>query len=261
MVYFTFLAISFLASTVGALCGIGGGVIIKPVLDAFGILGVSTISFLSSCTVFTMSAYSVIKAKMAHEQQINLKLTTPLALGAAFGGIVGKELFSRIKALFSNANTIGAVQAGCLVVITLFTLIYTIKKDQIKTNQVENKAVCMIIGLVLGIMSSFLGIGGGPINLVVLYYFFSMNTKCAAQNSLYIIFFSQGASLIKTILERSIPEVDLFLLIGMFVCGLMGAMTGRKINKRIDEKQVDVLFKLLMVLIILINIYNIFKYC
>ncbi|MEI3183290.1 MAG: sulfite exporter TauE/SafE family protein [Lachnospiraceae bacterium] len=44
-------------------------------------------------------------------------------------------------------------------------------------------------------MSSFLGIGGGPINLVVLLYFFSMDTKAAAQNSLYIILFSSDHQL------------------------------------------------------------------
>ena len=32
------------------------------------------------------------------------------------------------------------------------------------------------IGLLLGIMSSFLGIGGGPINLAVLFFFFGMET-------------------------------------------------------------------------------------
>ena len=32
-----YLAVSFLASIAGAICGIGGGVIIKPVLDLFGL--------------------------------------------------------------------------------------------------------------------------------------------------------------------------------------------------------------------------------
>ncbi|MEG1477611.1 MAG: sulfite exporter TauE/SafE family protein, partial [Oscillospiraceae bacterium] len=32
-----YLIISFVASCAGAICGIGGGVIIKPVLDAVGI--------------------------------------------------------------------------------------------------------------------------------------------------------------------------------------------------------------------------------
>lgn len=51
--------ISFLASTAGAICGIGGGVIIKPTLGLFQMASVSTISFLSGCTVLSMSLYSV----------------------------------------------------------------------------------------------------------------------------------------------------------------------------------------------------------
>ena len=47
MVILLVFLICFFASVVGAICGIGGGVIIKPALDAFGIMGVSTISFLS----------------------------------------------------------------------------------------------------------------------------------------------------------------------------------------------------------------------
>ena len=60
-----FFVVCFLASIVGAICGIGGGVIIKPLLDALKILDVSQISFLSGCTVLSMSAYSVIKSKLS----------------------------------------------------------------------------------------------------------------------------------------------------------------------------------------------------
>ena len=87
------------------------------------------------------------------------------------------------------------MQALCLLIVTLGTLIYTICKAKIKTYQVDDAISCILIGIFLGIMSSFLGIGGGPINLVVLFFFFSMSTKIAAENSLYIIFFSQIASL------------------------------------------------------------------
>ena len=45
------LCICLAASTVGAICGIGGGVIIKPVLDAMQIMTVQQVSFLSGCTV------------------------------------------------------------------------------------------------------------------------------------------------------------------------------------------------------------------
>lgn len=48
-----FFCVSFFASIAGAICGIGGGVIIKPVLDMLGLASVATISFLSGCTVLS----------------------------------------------------------------------------------------------------------------------------------------------------------------------------------------------------------------
>ena len=89
-----FFLICFFASVIGAICGIGGGVIIKPVLDAFQMMDVSTISFLSGCTVLSMTTYSVIKSKMSKTNSINSKTALPLALGAAVGGILGKWIFS-----------------------------------------------------------------------------------------------------------------------------------------------------------------------
>ena len=56
-----FLLISILSSVAGSICGIGGGVIMKPILDAAGIMSVSGISFLSGCTVLAMSVVSVYK--------------------------------------------------------------------------------------------------------------------------------------------------------------------------------------------------------
>ena len=58
-----FLLICFGASVLGSICGIGGGIIIKPLLDAFGVLDAATVSFLSGVTVLSMTAYSVVKNK------------------------------------------------------------------------------------------------------------------------------------------------------------------------------------------------------
>ena len=111
-----YFIISMLASVAGAICGIGGGVIIKPTLDLFHLDSVSTISFLSGCTVLGMTCYSVGKSMIARDSQVNLRTGTPLAIGAAVGGIVGKQLFTMVGALFPDPNTVGAVQAlgtGC----------------------------------------------------------------------------------------------------------------------------------------------------
>ena len=258
--YLLFCLIGFGASIVGAICGIGGGVIIKPLLDAFHVLPVETISFLSGCTVLTMSTYSVLAARRRGRSQVNQMVGIPLALGAAAGGLLGKILFHAVAALFSNVDTVGAVQAGCLLFITLGTLIYTLKKQRIATRQVKNRALCLFIGLALGLMSSFLGIGGGPINLVVLYYFFSMGTKEAAQNSLYIILYSQLASLLQSIITGSVPAFPLPLLLVMVLGGLLGGKLGRKINEGIADETVSRLFVALMLVIIGMNIYNIYQF-
>lgn len=255
-----FMAVSLIASTVGAICGIGGGVIIKPVLDIFGWQSVKTISFLSGCTVLSMSVYSVTKSIISKEKNVELKSATPLALGAAAGGAIGKELFTYIGSLFSSQNTVGSVQALCLCLVTIGTLIYTLNKNKIRTISVKNRLFCLEIGLFLGIMSSFLGIGGGPINLVVLYYFFSMDTKTAAANSLYIIMFSQLTSFLSTVFGNSIPSVSILTLVLMVTGGIAGGVLGRKVNKIIDNKTVEKLFIILMIIIILISLYNTYKY-
>ena len=115
MVLLLIFLICFSASVIGAICGIGGGVIIKPVLDAFGIMDVATISFLSGCTVLSMSTYSVIKNKLSGESHVEQKTGLPLALGAAAGGLLGKYLFSLISSLSPDKNKVGAVQALSLI--------------------------------------------------------------------------------------------------------------------------------------------------
>ena len=50
-----FFVVAFLSSIVGAICGIGGGVVIKPVLDMLQMGAPATINFLSGCTVLSMS--------------------------------------------------------------------------------------------------------------------------------------------------------------------------------------------------------------
>ncbi len=255
-----FLVVSFLASIAGAICGIGGGVIIKPVLDLCHLASVSTISFLSGCTVLSMSCYSVSKNILSGDNQVDFRIGTPLAIGAAAGGVIGKQLFSIIKAMFANPNTVGSIQAACLAVITLMTLIYTLLKKRIPSYHFKGIGICIAIGLVLGVFSSFLGIGGGPINLVVLFFFFSMDTKTAAQNSLYIILFSQITSLVTTLITHTVPEFELLSLILMVAGGIGGGMAGRKINKRMDNEAVDKLFIVLMAIIILISVFNTIRY-
>lgn len=255
-----YFIVTLSASIVGAICGIGGGVIIKPMLDLLQMDSVATISFLSGCAVLSMSCYSVGKAALANERRVSFQTGTPLALGAALGGLAGKELFSAISAAAGKQSVVGAVQAVCLALITLATLIYNLQKDRIRAHSVKKAGCSVVIGLILGVLSSFLGIGGGPINLVVLHYFFGMDTKTAAANSLYIILFSQTASLLSFILTGTVPAFHPVSLLLMVSGGIIGGVIGRKLNRKMDNRAVDRLFTVLLVIIIGICAYNAWRY-
>lgn len=251
-----FLIVSFGASIIGAICGIGGGIIIKPLLDLFQLAPLSTIGFLSCCTVFSMSVYNVGRSLSAKSNVIDTDTGTPLAIGAAAGGVMGNKIFDLVRAAVASDAVTLASQSACLLLLTLGTLIYTLKKSSIKPRPTDSKAACLIIGLLLGCFSSFLGIGGGPFNLVVLHYFFAMESKKAAANSLYIILFSQATNLLMTIIGGKVPQFSALALCLMIAGGICGGIVGRKISAKIDNKAVDKLFVCLMCFIILICCYN-----
>lgn len=249
------ILVCFLASTAGAVCGIGGGIIIKPVLEAFRIMEVSTLQFFSGCTVWSMSAYSVVKGRVSKENQMEPRSKTMLALGAAIGGAVGRKLFALALQISENGRQVGRIQAGGLLLVTVGTLFYTLYKERIRTIHIVNRGVCVLIGGILGMLSAFLGIGGGPVNLVVLFFFFSMSTKAAVESSLYIIFFSQSVSLILTILT-GVGSINFLMLSLMCGGGIAGGICGRSLNKKMSDETVDKFFIVLIVMLIGVCVHN-----
>lgn len=261
MEYFIIFLVCFFSSVIGAICGIGGGVIIKPVLDATGILAVTTVSFLSGCTVLSMSVVSLYKNLRAKRSfSFDKVFALVIAAGSVAGGLCGKAMYQWCLGRMPDTSRVGAVQAAVLLVITVGTLFYTLQKKRIKTRHLTSRAVIFLIGGMLGILSSFLGIGGGPINMVVLFYLFSMEFKQAAMYSIFIILFSQISSLFCTVLAGDVPVFRWSTLLLMISCGILGGYVGSRLNRKLKDETVNKLFTGLMAVIIAINIYNIYRY-
>jgi len=72
MIYFIYFTVILLSNTIGAISGMGGGVIIKPVLDLINFHSLTSIAFYSSIAVFTMSIFSTYK-QYKNGIQINWK--------------------------------------------------------------------------------------------------------------------------------------------------------------------------------------------
>lgn len=249
--------IALTASIVGAISGIGGGIIIKPVLDTFGFSGIASINFLSGCTVLSMTAVSLIRSRKSGES-INRKVGGLLAAGGIIGGLIGKILFNYIILNIPEPENVRIIQSIVLAILSVGVLIFTLFKRRIKPLHLVNSIFCIITGFFLGITGAFLGIGGGPINLMVLYLFFAMDSKTAALNSLFIIFFSQLSSLFITAAGGNIPDFNISVLVVMIVGGISGALIGSVISRKASHENVDRLFMIVLIIIIIICGRNIF---
>ena len=140
---FNFL-VAILATTIGGISGVGGGVIIKPVMDAVSGLPVATISFLSGCTVLAMTITSMLRS-IGGEVKVEPRRGTLLAIGAAVGGIVGKQLFDVVKD--AGGSAVSVAQQVLMIALTLGVLAYTLNRPRIRTLDVKNGAACILIGL------------------------------------------------------------------------------------------------------------------
>ena len=253
--FLLFLLIPLLASTIGSIVGAGGGVIIKPVLDMLGVMPVKTLSFCSGCAVLSMSVASLIRGRN-DDVKLDLKASTSLATGAVFGGIIGKDLLELTANAFENESMLGAMQSILLAVTMVNVIIYICIKSKVRSMNIKSALVSVVIGLLLGAISSYVG----PLNVAVLLFFFGMDAKTAAKNSIFIIVFSQLASIFMSLFTHTVPEFSWFYLILMSVGGILGAMLGNWISKRIDNRAVEFLLKLLTLFVAIISVINAINY-
>ncbi len=251
-----YIIVILFATTLGALAGIGGGVIIKPVFDAFCEYSATQISVISSCAVFAMSLVSVaISTKQIRAQKEHIKTILPLAVGAAVGGWLGEFIFSSYT---KSDSMIRIVQNIILLILIIFVVIYMENEKKKSLNRNKWYAAAFT-GLALGCISAFLGIGGGPINVAVITLVFGLEIKTAVIGSLLTILFAQGTKLI-TVAVKDASSFNIRLLPYVIIAGICGALLGRTLNKKASDKAVNSCFIAVQVMIIILCLFNIVKY-
>lgn len=248
--------IIFIACTVGAIVGIGGGVIIKPVLDMIGYHSVEVVGFISTCAVFAMSISSSVKHITA-KTEFNKKIVLLVSFGSIFGGIIGNEIFDYAFETF-NTDIIKGIQAVIIALFIIFVIIYVNTKN-VKSLKIKNPILIALTGLLLGLMSAFLGIGGGPINTAFLILLFSFTVKESAVYSVAIIFFSQLSQLITIFINNQFEPYKEYtpIILSAMAVSVIGGIIGSKLNRRLSEKAITAIFSVVLSIVAVINIYNV----
>ena len=248
-----YFIITLMATTIGAIAGLGGGIIIKPCLDTLGNYNVSTIGMLSSITVLTMATVSTIKY-IKSGIKFDLKVVV-LSIGAVLGGFLGKYLFD----IFSKTTT-DNVAKGIQAIILIVLLVFVIFRKYYPHYHVKSLIITMLAGIFMGAISSFLGIGGGPINVVIICIIFSINIKDAAVNSIFVIFFSQISTVAASAISPGLLAYNLSMLLFMLPAGIIGGLLGAHLNRKLSQNTIEWLFNIVMGMIFLLNVYNVYDF-
>lgn len=265
-----YLLIILFATTSGAICGMGGGVIIKPLLDATSSYSTFQINLISSLCVLFMALSSLIK-HIISKREILIKSVVFASFGALLGGVIGEFAFDGIKSLASSLasrseSIIKIVQNSILAFLLIFVLIYMLKRKQSDGYKESRSKIIKVFCccIILGIISTFLGIGGGPINVCALCIVMKADTKEVTPYSLFTVFFAQVAKMIKlSITGGFINEVVFdnsytwYTMLLMIVVAIGGGLLGAIINKKLSNRSVTRLYYIVIVLVISLNIYNI----
>jgi uncharacterized membrane protein YfcA len=219
------IPLGFAAGILGSMIGLGGGIIVVPVLTFLGFppTVAASNSLFAALSNATASTISYSKQKRI-EYYLGLKLGLLSIPGTVLGAIISTDVAPDIfKILFG------------FVLIASASYIFLRKKIETKEKTISKQMIVFAIGasFFAGIISSFFGIGGGIIFVPLMVVGMGMAMKKAAPTSQMILLF---ASLSGVIVHSLLGHPDFLqaglLAIGSFIGGLVGARLSIDIKER-----------------------------
>jgi len=231
-----FIPLGFVAGLLGSIIGLGGGIIIVPVLTFFGYPPALAASNSIFAVFSNAAASSISYAKQKRiEYSIGLKLGLLSIPGTVFGAYLSTDITpSLFKILFG------------VILISASIYIYSKRKIEPKSKNISKQIMILAIGasFLAGIISGLFGVGGGIVFVPLMVIAMGLSMKNAAPTSQFILLFASASALIAhTLLGHPDFYHALLLSAGAFVGGLVGA----RLSLEIKENALKILISIVMV--------------
>lgn len=247
LTFVSYLLLGSVAGCVGALLGIGGGVIIVPSLVLiFSFLGfpenqimhIAIGTSLSAMVINTLASTYFHHKKNSVEWKVILRFLIGIAIGAFIGIYVAHDL---------DSDTLQKVFGifACLIGLTFF------KPLQVsgETRKVPGVVVCTLIGIAVAFLANLLGLGGGFFMFPIFLYFHFSGQKAAGTSSATSFLMSLSGSigyLISASAAPSIPGCYGYIYLPAFlalsVSCLIASFYGVKLAHSMSLKRVRQVF-------------------
>lgn len=232
----------FIAAAVAAAVGIGGGVVYNPAMVFIGydlksfVLPVSL--FLVFCTA-SSATYGYYKQKM-----VDTKMGLTMGVAAIFGAPLGHYLSEIL-----SSNLI-LIILSISVALTGVRLLLRMRKQSAETEikKIERNPyfIGVVIGFVVAVIATLVGIGGGVIMSPTLIFFGYPPKKAVATTSLAMIFTGLAGFI------SHLPTSDfniIFLVVFGAVTVVGGQVGSRVISPRVKPIYIQASLGILLILV------------
>ncbi|HYI15092.1 MAG TPA: sulfite exporter TauE/SafE family protein [Thermomicrobiales bacterium] len=253
------------AGTLGTMLGLGGGVILVPVLTLIFGLELQTAVAASAIAVVANSVSGsgvYLRARMTNVR-LALLMLVPMAAGALAGGLlvvslpeaVTKGLFALLLfyVAFVMARRRAPAIAASSVEIVLPPDPYRLagRYQDVSVNQIVDYVphklrIGLPVSSLAGVASGMFGIGGGPITVPLLTLVMGVPVKAAASTSSFMVGLTASASALIYYTYGSVnPRVTVAAVFGIVV----GARLGARVSARIHPARLTQVFVVVLLLL------------
>ncbi len=220
------ILVGFVVGVLIGLTGVGGGVLLLPVL-IFG-LGVPAIVAVGSDAVFNF--FTKIPASILHLKKgtVRRKVVLALAVGSVPGSYAGVQLLVHIRHLYGDGvNSFIKTAVGILlIIIPVLLLMQKRIEDRVANRPPSMKgfAGMAVIGLVAGFLVGMTSVGSGSIIMMLLLLFYSFPPKVnVGTDIVHAVLLTGMTGLLHFRLGNVDPGLVVSLLIGSIPGGLLGS--------------------------------------
>jgi uncharacterized membrane protein YfcA len=220
------ILVGFVVGVMIGLTGVGGGVLLLPVL-IFG-LRVPPIMAVGSDALFNF--FTKIPASLLHLKKgtVRRKVVIALAVGSAPGSVCGVRLLMFIRHLYGDGvNNFIKTAVGILLIIIPTLLLFQKRIEEHMANRpptLKGFAGMVAIGLVGGFLVGMTSVGSGSIIMMLLLMFYSFPPKVnVGTDIVHAVILTGVTSALHWRLHNVDPGLVISLLIGSIPGGLLGS--------------------------------------
>lgn len=259
---------SICAGIIGSLSGLGGGIVVIPMLTI--LLGVDIHYAIGAALVSVIATSSGSAAAYVKEGIVNMRLGMFLEVATTSGAVIGALISSAAPSsyiailfgmalIFSAGNSLRKKEESVVRESSKIAIALKLPSDYpIKKNEKVNYGTKNVIGGfgmmgLAGMLSGMLGIGSGAFKVIAMDTIMKIPFKVSTTTSNFMMGVTALASCVIYIQKGYIiPDICLPVMIGV----LLGAIIGSKILMSTDTKKLRKVFAFIIFFLAFNMIYN-----